>query len=54
MAGSEDSDPKKDIATLFQEEIDNEVLSLNLIPRKVLNELTPLEAFTGKRVALIH
>ena len=46
--------PKKfDMATLSQEEIDNGVLLLNLTPRKVLKGLTPLEVFTGKRVALI-
>ena len=46
--------PKKfDMATLSQEEIDNGVMLLNLTPRKVLKGLTPLEVFTGKRVALI-
>jgi IS30 family transposase len=46
--------PKKfDMATLSQAELDNGVLLLNLTPRKVLKGLTPLEVFTGKRVALI-
>lgn len=46
--------PKKfDMATLTDEEIDNRILLLNLTPRKVLNGLTPLEAFIGRRVALI-
>jgi IS30 family transposase len=38
---------------LSPEEIDNGVLLLNLTPKKVLKGLTPLEVFTGKRVALI-
>lgn len=41
------------MATLTDEEIDNRILLLNLTPRKVLNGLTPLEAFIGRRVALI-
>ena len=46
--------PKKfDMATLTEAEIDNSILLLNLTPRKVLGGLTPLEAFIGKRVALI-
>jgi IS30 family transposase len=46
--------PKKfDMATLTDEEIDDRILLLNLTPRKVLGGLTPLEAFIGKRVALI-
>ncbi len=46
--------PKKfDIATLTDEEIEGRILLLNLTPRKVLGGLTPLEAFTGMRVALI-
>ena len=46
--------PKKfDLATLSDQEIEDGVFVLNLTPRKVLNGLTPLEAFTGRRVALI-
>jgi len=46
--------PKKfDMATLTEEEIEDRILFLNLTPRKVLGGLTPLEAFTGRRVALI-
>lgn len=46
--------PKKfDMATLTDKEIDDNILLLNLTPRKVLNGLTPLEAFIGRRVALI-
>ncbi len=46
--------PKKfDMATLTDEEIESRILLLNLTPRKVLGGLTPLEAFTGRRVALI-
>ncbi len=46
--------PKKfDMATLTDEEIDNRILLLNLTPKKVLGGLTPLEAFIGRRVALI-
>lgn len=46
--------PKKfDMATLTDEEIAARVLALNLTPRIVLNGLTPLEVYTGKRVALI-
>lgn len=46
--------PKKfDLATLSDQEIEDGVLVLNLTPRKVMNGLTPLEAFTGRRVALI-
>lgn len=46
--------PKKfDMATLTDEEIDDRILLLNLTPRKVLGGLTPLEAFIGRRVALI-
>lgn len=46
--------PKKfDMATLTDREIDDEILLLNLTPRKVLDGLTPLEAFIGRRVALI-
>jgi IS30 family transposase len=44
---------KIDMATLSQEEIGNGIMLLNLTPRKVLKGLTPLEVFTGKRVALI-
>ena len=46
--------PKRfDFATLSEQDIENGVFVLNLTPRKVLNGLTPLEAFTGRRVALI-
>ncbi len=46
--------PKKfDMATLTDQEIEDKILLLNLTPRKVLGGLTPMEAFTGKRVALI-
>ena len=46
--------PKKfDMATLTDQEIEDRILLLNLTPRKVLGGLTPLEAFTGIRVALI-
>ncbi|WP_136810846.1 IS30 family transposase [Desulfosediminicola flagellatus] len=46
--------PKKfDMATLTDKEIDDLILLLNLTPRNVLGGLTPLEAFTGRRVALI-
>ena len=46
--------PKKfDMATLTDEQIENRILLLNLTPRKVLGGLTPLEVFTGRRVALI-
>ena len=46
--------PKRfDLATLSEQEIEDGVFVLNLTPRKVLNGLTPLEAFTGRRVALI-
>ena len=44
--------PKK---TLFHEKTDEEIyhldLQLNTTPMKVLDGLTPLESFTGKRVA---
>jgi IS30 family transposase len=46
--------PKKfDMATLTENEIEDRILLLNLTPRKVLGGLTPMEAFIGKRVALI-
>jgi len=46
--------PKKfDLATLTDKEIEDDILLLNLTPRKVLGGLTPLEAFIGRRVALI-
>jgi IS30 family transposase len=46
--------PKKfDMATLTEGEIEDRIFLLNLTPRKVLGGLTPLEAFTGRRVALI-
>jgi len=46
--------PKKfDMSTLTEKEIEDRIFLLNLTPRKVLGGLTPLEAFTGKRVALI-
>lgn len=46
--------PKKfDMATLTDKEIEDNILLLNLTPRKVLGGLTPLEAFIGRRVALI-
>jgi IS30 family transposase len=46
--------PKKiDMATLADELIKNLILLLNIAPRKVLGGLTPLEVFTGKRVAFL-
>lgn len=46
--------PKKfDMGTLTEKEIDDAIFLLNMTPRKVLDGLTPLEAFIGKRVALI-
>jgi len=46
--------PKKfDMATLTDEQIEGRILLLNLTPRKVLGGLTPMEVFTGRRVALI-
>jgi IS30 family transposase len=46
--------PKKfDMAILTDEQIEGRILLLNLTPRKVLGGLTPLEVFTGRRVALI-
>jgi len=46
--------PKKfNMATLTDKEIEDRILLLNLTPRKVLGGLTPFEAFTGMRVALI-
>ena len=46
--------PKKfDMATLTDEEIEDNILMLNLTPRKILGGLTPMEVFTGRRVALI-
>jgi hypothetical protein len=47
--------PKKiDRAKFIDQEIDNRILLLNLTPRKVLGDLTPLEVFIGRRVALIN
>lgn len=46
--------PKKfNMASLTEQEIEDRILLLNFTPRKVLGGLTPFEAFTGKRVALI-
>lgn len=46
--------PKKfDMATLTEKEIEDRILQLNLTPRKVLGGLTPMEVFTGMRVAFI-
>ncbi len=46
--------PKKfDMATLTEKAIEDRIFMLNLTPRKVLGGLTPFEAFTDKRVALI-
>jgi IS30 family transposase len=46
--------PKKfNMATLTDTEIEGVILLLNMTPRKVLGGLTPLEVFTGRRVALI-
>ena len=46
--------PKKfDMGTLTDEEIEARILQLNCTPRKILGGLTPFEAFTGIRVALI-
>ena len=41
------------MATLTEEDIENNILTLNLIPRKKLGGLKPMEVFTGKHVALI-
>ena len=41
------------MAMLTDEEIEDNILLLNLTPRKVLGGLTPLEAIIGGRVALI-
>lgn len=41
------------MVTLTDEQIEDEILLVNLTPRKVLKGLTPLEVFTGRRVALI-
>jgi IS30 family transposase len=41
------------MAILPDREIEDRILLLNLTPRKVLGGLTPLEAFSGRRVALI-
>jgi len=41
------------MATLTDQETGDGILLLNLTPRKVLGGLTPFEAFTGRRVALI-
>lgn len=46
--------PKKfDMGTLTDAEIERDIERLNMTPRKILGGLTPYEAFTGKRVALI-
>ncbi len=46
--------PKKfDMATLTDQEIEDRIFLLNLTPRKILGGLTPLEVFSGRRVALI-
>lgn len=46
--------PKKfDMANLSEQDIEDRIFLLNFTPRKVLNGLTPFEAFIGKRVALI-
>lgn len=46
--------PKKfDIGSLTDEEIEDRIFQLNCTPRKILGGLTPFEAFTGMRVALI-
>jgi len=44
---------KIDMATLTDEQIRDSILLLHLTPRKVLGGLTPLEVFTGRRVALM-
>ena len=41
------------MTTLTDEEIEDNILMLNLTPRKILGGLTPMEVFTGRRVALI-
>lgn len=41
------------MATLTDEEIEDNILMLNLTPRKILGGLTPMEVFTGLRVAFI-
>lgn len=46
--------PKKfKMASLTDDEIEDAIFLLNFTPRKILNGLTPFEAFTGQRVALI-
>ena len=46
--------PKKfDMGTLTDEEVERRIWHLNMTPRKKLGGLTPFEAFTGQRVALI-
>ncbi|PID76654.1 MAG: hypothetical protein CSB24_05325 [Deltaproteobacteria bacterium] len=42
-----------DMSKISKKEIDDNIFLLNITPRKVLNGLTPLEVFTGKKVALI-
>ena len=41
------------LGKLRNEDIRNMELRLNTMPRKVLGGLTPIEIYTGKRVALI-
>ncbi len=41
------------MSKISKKEIDDNIFLLNITPRKVLNGLTPLEVFTGKKVALI-
>jgi hypothetical protein len=41
------------MASLSDKNIEGTILLLNLTARKILKGLTPYEAFTGRRVALI-
>lgn len=46
--------PKRfDIGQLTDEAVEDRIFQLNCTPRKILGGLTPFEAFTGMRVALI-
>ena len=44
---------KFDMVTLTEEDINDRIFMLNFTPRKGLGGLTPFEAFTESRVALI-
>lgn len=41
------------MATLTDEEIEDNILMLNLTPRNILGGSTPMEVITGRRVELI-